>query len=347
MSTAAYRATRPLPAGSTGPSGVTYRTCPRSGLQFEGQAEKLMIVNAVTAVVMLLIGGILAIGVVLTRWPAVHWLAADTFAHGRLTNPTHPMWVHFETFHVSHEPAYVSMYPPMQGLWMGFGQWLFGHPWYGVLLSAGAFCAAAVWMLQGWLPPVWAMAGGFIAVMRLGLFSYWTNGYWGGHVAAIGGALLLGAYARLRHRPTLSSAFWMCAGIALLANSRSFEGLMVCVPVAIAMAYQLVRSTGVRRLLVPMVGMLAVVATLMAYYNARVFGSPLTMPYQANKAMYAVTPVFVWQPPRPEPVYRHKVMRDFYVGWELQRSYYDSATSVRALPLAVGQRVLRFWLFFV
>jgi len=46
-----------------------------------------MIVNAVTAVVALLVGGILAIGVVLTRWPTVHWLAADTFymvltAHG-------------------------------------------------------------------------------------------------------------------------------------------------------------------------------------------------------------------------------------------------------------------------
>jgi cytochrome c oxidase subunit 1 len=47
----------------------------------------LMVVNAVTAVVALLVGGILAIGIVLTRWPAVHWLAADTFymvltAHG-------------------------------------------------------------------------------------------------------------------------------------------------------------------------------------------------------------------------------------------------------------------------
>ena len=66
---------------------TTYRTCPRSGLQFEAQAEKLMLVNAVVAVVFLLLGGILAIGVVLTRWPAVHWLAADTFymvltAHG-------------------------------------------------------------------------------------------------------------------------------------------------------------------------------------------------------------------------------------------------------------------------
>ena len=66
---------------------TTYRTCPRSGLQFEKQAETLMKINAVTAVVALLVGGLLAIGVVLTRWPAVHWLAADTFymvltAHG-------------------------------------------------------------------------------------------------------------------------------------------------------------------------------------------------------------------------------------------------------------------------
>ena len=69
------------------PSTTTYRTCPRTGLQFEGQAAMLMTVNAVAAVIFLLIGGILAVGVVLTRWPAVHWLEADTFyqvltAHG-------------------------------------------------------------------------------------------------------------------------------------------------------------------------------------------------------------------------------------------------------------------------
>ena len=68
-------------------TATTYRTCPRSGLQFEHQAEWLMKANAFVAVVWLLIGGMLAIGVVLTRWPAVHWLEADTFymvltAHG-------------------------------------------------------------------------------------------------------------------------------------------------------------------------------------------------------------------------------------------------------------------------
>ena len=68
-------------------TATTYRTCPRSGLQFERQAEWLIKANAFIAVVWLLIGGLLAIGVVLTRWPAVRWLEADTFymvltAHG-------------------------------------------------------------------------------------------------------------------------------------------------------------------------------------------------------------------------------------------------------------------------
>src|SRR6267378_1989764 len=31
-------------------------------------------------------------------------LMSDTFAHGRLTNPTHPMWVSFETMHVNWNP---------------------------------------------------------------------------------------------------------------------------------------------------------------------------------------------------------------------------------------------------
>jgi cytochrome c oxidase subunit 1 len=64
-----------------------FRTCPSTGLMFHEPAEKLMRWNAVVGVVCLLLGGLLAIGVVLTRWQVVHWLAPDRFyqvltAHG-------------------------------------------------------------------------------------------------------------------------------------------------------------------------------------------------------------------------------------------------------------------------
>jgi len=64
-----------------------YRTCPATGLLFHEPAEKLMRWNAVAAVVSLLVGGVLALLVLLTRWPAVHLLPADWFylvltAHG-------------------------------------------------------------------------------------------------------------------------------------------------------------------------------------------------------------------------------------------------------------------------
>ncbi|GIL05040.1 MAG: cytochrome c oxidase subunit I [Betaproteobacteria bacterium] len=64
-----------------------FRTCPRTGLQFHKSAENLIKVNAVAAVVALLVGGILALLVLLTRWQAVHIIDAENFymvltAHG-------------------------------------------------------------------------------------------------------------------------------------------------------------------------------------------------------------------------------------------------------------------------
>ncbi|MBF8250513.1 MAG: cyoB [Deltaproteobacteria bacterium] len=56
-----------------------FRTCPTTGLKVHLPAETLIKVNAVAAVVCLLVGGLAALLILLTRWPAVHLLNEEWF----------------------------------------------------------------------------------------------------------------------------------------------------------------------------------------------------------------------------------------------------------------------------
>jgi len=250
-------------------------------------------------------------------------LASDTFAHGRLTNPTPAMWTHFESIHITMQPTYQSMYFPGQGLLFAAGQVLFHQPWLAALAMDGLMCAGLVWMLQGWLPRRWALLGGVMAVLRLGLFSYWINTY---HAAALlsgfGGALVLGGMPRLMKTWRFRYGLAMSAGISILVLTRPYEGVLMCLPVGVALGYWAAKkgrqgknrpSLGIlaRRAVVPMLVICAAVAWL-GYYDYGAFGNPLTLPYTIDRQTYAIAPYYVWQKQRPEPVYRHAVMRDFY-----------------------------------
>jgi hypothetical protein len=251
-------------------------------------------------------------------------LAADTFASGRLTNPTHPLWPFFESFHISHTPTYMSMYFPAQGLTLAAGKVLFGHPSFGVCIATALMCGAVCWMLQQWIPPGWALLGGILCMLRLGIFSYWMNSYWGGSLAALGGALVWGgAGLILRRRRELAGALIMGVGIALLAGTRPYEGALVAAPaVFFAARYWIgqrhMSAAVFRRVLVPLAIVLAATAAAIGYYDWRVFGDPRVLPYEMNRATYGVARHFVWQAPKPEPLYRHKAFRDFYAGMELR-----------------------------
>lgn len=249
-------------------------------------------------------------------------LAADTFAHGRLTNPTHPMWVHFETFHEIQKPTYMSMYPPAQGLMLAAGQ-LLGDAWIGQVLATALMCSALCWMLQGWFPPSWALFGGILAVLRLAILSYWMNGYWCASIAGLGGALVLGAWPRLRRHLRMPDSSLMGVGLIILANSRPFEGLLVSIPVGVAMLFWLAerKKPGFKVLflrLSPLILVLACGAAATGYYYYRVTGNAFQMAYQLNRATYATAPYFLWQKRPALPTYRHAVMLNLYEA-ELQQ----------------------------
>ncbi len=214
-------------------------------------------------------------------------LAADTFAQGRLTNPTHPMWRHLETFHVIHQPSYQSKYPPGQGLALAAGQLLAGQPIVGVWISLSLACGALCWMLQGWLPTRWALLGAGLATLQPTLLSTWGQTYWGGAVAMLGGALVFGALPRLLRRVRRRHAFVLAAGLAILANSRPLEGFIAGLCALTVLAWRgLGGRLGPPRLLrwslvLPVLATLAVCALWMGYYNWRLTGDPLELPYQA------------------------------------------------------------------
>jgi hypothetical protein len=243
-------------------------------------------------------------------------LAADTFSHGRLANPPHPLWIFFDTFHVIQHPTYASMYPPAQGMALAIGK-LLGQPWIGVLLSVAAMCMAFTWMLQGWVPAEWALLGGVLVWARFGVFSYWMNSYWGGAVAATGAALVLGALPRIwdDQRPQDAIIFGLGAGI--LAVSRPAEGAIFFIPVGAALLWWALRldvpsrSAAMKRVGLPIVAILAGAAGFIGYYNWRVTGSPVVFPHFIEQREIT-TALFLWQRDKPPIAYANPQFNDFY-----------------------------------
>ena len=280
-------------------------------------------------------------------------LAADTFAQGRLTNPTHPFWRHFDTMHVLQRPTYQSMYPPAQGLVLAAGRRL-GHPVIGVWISVAAMAAAFCWMLRGWLPGRWAWIGAMLAAAQIvvlgreydhGAVGYWSQSYWGGAVAATGGALVYGALPRLRRRGRARDAVLFGFGLAVLAASRPYEGLVAALPACGLLGLDLARGRLPWRVALPIAVTAALGAAALGFYNFRVTGNALKLPFTEHHEQYCTFPVFLWQHPRPAPGWTHPVLEEFHNGWEL--NLYARHFPWPGLASHTGLKLLRLWAFFI
>ncbi len=247
-------------------------------------------------------------------------LAGDTFAHARLANPPHPMWLFLDTFHVLQHPTYASIFPPGQGAMLAVGE-ILGHPWIGVLLSMALMTAALTWMLQGWFPQKWVLLGVVLFIFRIVIFSYWLESYWGGAVAATGAALVLGSLPRIFKHQRVRDALLMGLGAFIMANSRPYEGFLFCLPVGVGLiAWLFLRSSPAwkvkfPRVLLPLMCAVGITLAFVAYYNWRVTGNALSLPHAFYDSQYINYKVLRWEKLNPPLHYANPQFDLYFNGW--------------------------------
>jgi len=168
-------------------------------------------------------------------------LQASTLAAGRLSNP--PLPSNFEAIYVLLNPAFASMYPVLRTLPMALGQMAGIGFWGGLLVCVAAVCALVYWALKAWVPASFAYVTAIIVAIRLGFFSSWINMYYGPAFTALGGLVLLGAYARVRRRPSLTSGALLGLGVLILMTTRPFEGLLAAAPFGVALVIDFFKAT--------------------------------------------------------------------------------------------------------
>jgi hypothetical protein len=270
--------------------------------------------------------------------PSIHdefayLLGADLFAHGRITAPSHPHWKFFEAFHVLSRPVYAPKYPPAQAAFLALGQVAFNDPFYGVLISVALFSAAVCWMLQAYVSPAWGLLGGICTALYFGAGNYWTESYWGGAVAGMGAALLIGAFGRLKKLGKPQSGVVFGVGALLLATSRPYESsalILILCAVLSAHFWRKRRFIPLRTPLATVLSLSAALGVLFAY-NYAVTGQVLKMPYVLHMEQYGGAPIFWFMPPGAPKPFENAVFRAFSEGYEI-----PTYKTVSSLLSAVG-----------
>lgn len=250
-------------------------------------------------------------------------LGADTFAHGRLTNPTPAVPVAFETEHTDMWPTYQSMYMPGPALLLFAGH-LLGAPWIAVLLATALFPALLYWAVCVWLPRSYALAAGVIALSFSEGMNWWFDNYFSLALSGIGTTLVLGALPRLQIgsgplRRRLRFAAVLGCGLLILMLARPYEGFCVSVPCVLVLLWHLRREAPARLLALSAVPLAIVGAGFawLLFYNWRGTGHPLLFPYMLNFRQYHITGPFLFSTRHPLPHYNDGMLQRFFPFAEL------------------------------
>lgn len=228
-------------------------------------------------------------------------LAADTFAQGRLSNPSPGLPLFFDAPHVLVEPTYQSKYPPGGPLIMAFGQVVFGHPAWGIWISCGLFSAAICWMMQTFGLMRWAMLMAVLFSCVLIPKSRMGYGYMPSMLTGAAAAVFFGGLNQTLRRPIWWSTTLLSLGVVGLSVTRPYEGALLCLGCLPAFLIWILRDTRVslavkiNNVVIPGAILIGASAVCLGTYNEAVTGSPLKLPYSLHHQQYFHRGLFVFQ----------------------------------------------------
>ncbi len=274
-------------------------------------------------------------------------LGGETFAAGRLTNPTPACWEHFETYHTSMTPTYHTKYQPGMSFVFALGIFLCDQPFVGMIIVLLLASIALTWMLHLWLPVRSALPMTLLASLIL-ILNWGSNYFAAGPLATIAGALQVGLFRRWSMMPQhtvrwLDGILWGIS-LVLLAWTRPFEGLVFSIIMGFSLFITVIQRKNVAfwlsRLLPGLVLTLLPAAWFQLEYNHATTGSRTLFPYVHHYQQYGISPPFFFQSPLTEPVYRHREMQQLH----RQESAFDQQIrSIRWLPSFVSFRFGKIW----
>ncbi len=275
-------------------------------------------------------------------------LQADTYLNGRISNPSIDS-ADFTSIYTLLKPSYASIYPALRSFPLALGRLIGLDFWFGAWLTAVALCIITYWALRAFVSPPYALIAALIAVARFAIFSPWVNSYFGAASTAIGGLLLIGGFARLVRKPTLSSGFFVGAGVFIVMVTRPFEGMMFSIPVAIGILAHFLKSREQRG---PLIGPGLVAASLVlagfavsAVHNQAVTGDWRAAPYTFYQKVSGASPAFLFAPsppPRAQP--RYAPERDILAA---ETNDFARGKTLRGIASAEASRFEQYWNFYV
>jgi hypothetical protein len=201
------------------------------------------------------------------------------------------------------------------------------------------------------MPSRWALVGIVLAAVRFGIASYWINAYHGGFLPAAGGALIFGAFPRLRvgwgkDASTLQAAAYgliFGAGLAILAATRPFEGVAYAVPFVAVLLWEQRKRIG--RLVFTTAAACAIALPAiagLAIYFEHVTGSPFVTAYQISQKTYGWPMALAWTPP-PKIEHRHVELQRYF---EYEISEHEKVDGPVDFLEFLTFRLQEYWRFF-